>query len=621
MAADEMIEGTPTIHLLDASEAMKIAAGEVVERPASVVKELVENSLDAGATRVRIEVTSDPQRITRITVIDDGIGMNRADARLAFLPHATSKIRSLSDLAGTFSLGFRGEALASIAAVAQVTVVTRCRGEGCETATRVVARGGEILEVEDAGGPAGTTVVVEDLFFNTPARQKFLKSLPTELAQLTGALEALAISHPSVVLQFLQNGRQRLATRRGPDLLETVRAIFGDEVAGDLIPVTADHPLVRVAGYVSTPFSPRKTPSRILVSINGRPVFSRQILRAIRQGYGTLLPSHTYPTAFLDLRIDPSRVDVNVHPTKRHVRIGKELEILMVIADAVRESLSREDLTPPVRGGETAGARITPEPFPSHSPVRAHVGIPEGSTAVQESSPVSARLTDRRLRQTELSTWASPSRFSVGPGPSGLPTGMAGEESRVPDLEVIGQVGGTYILARTRGDDLVLIDQHAAHERILYDQVAGQRDARHISQELLVPVILRESPREAALLRDMARLLEERGFLVEEFGRDTFLVRGIPSVLGRLDDASSIQDLLGDIFSGEVDTPEETAEQITRSIACKGAIKAGTACTPEQCQRLVAQLRLTGNPYTCPHGRPTMVSFSRSALDALFKRI
>ncbi|HUK38063.1 MAG TPA: DNA mismatch repair endonuclease MutL [Methanomicrobiales archaeon] len=599
MAADE---GTPTIHLLDASEAMKIAAGEVVERPASVVKELVENSLDAGATRVRVEVTSDPQRITRITVTDDGIGMNRADARLAFLPHATSKIRSLADLAGTFSLGFRGEALASIAAVSQVTLVTRCRGGGCETATRVLARGGEILEVGDAGGPQGTTVVVEDLFYNTPARQKFLKSLPTELAQLTGALEALAISHPSVVLQFLQNGRQRLATRRGPDLLETVRAIFGNEVAGDLIPVAADQPLVRVAGYVSTPFSPRKTPSRILVSINGRPVFSRQILRAIRQGYGTLLPSHTYPTAFLDLRIDPSRVDVNVHPTKRHVRIGKEQEILAVIQDAVREGLSGKDLTPPVRGGESA-ARITPEPLPSHSPLRAHVGIPEAGTAVQESTPVTARLTDRRLRQTEL------------------PTGMATEESRIPDLEVIGQVGGTYILARTRGDDLVLIDQHAAHERILYDQVAGQRDARRISQELLVPVVLRESPREAELLRDMAGLLEERGFLVEEFGKDTFLVRGIPSVLGRLEDASSIQDLLGDIFSGEVDTPEETAEQITRSIACKGAIKAGTACTPEQCRRLVAQLRLTGNPYTCPHGRPTMVSFSRSALDALFKRI
>ena len=599
MAADE---GTPTIHLLDASEAMKIAAGEVVERPASVVKELVENSLDAGATRVRVEVTSDPQRITRITVTDDGIGMNRADARLAFLPHATSKIRSLADLAGTFSLGFRGEALASIAAVSQVTLVTRCRGGGCETATRVLARGGEILEVGDAGGPQGTTVVVEDLFYNTPARQKFLKSLPTELAQLTGALEALAISHPSVVLQFLQNGRQRLATRRGPDLLETVRAIFGNEVAGDLIPVAADQPLVRVAGYVSTPFSPRKTPSRILVSINGRPVFSRQILRAIRQGYGTLLPSHTYPTAFLDLRIDPSRVDVNVHPTKRHVRIGKEQEILAVIQDAVREGLSGKDLTPPVRGGESA-ARITPGPLPSHSPPRAHVGIPEAGTAVQESTPVTARLSDRRLRQTEL------------------PTGMATEESRIPDLEVIGQVGGTYILARTRGDDLVLIDQHAAHERILYDQVAGQRDARRISQELLVPVVLRESPREAELLRDMAGLLEERGFLVEEFGKDTFLVRGIPSVLGRLEDASSIQDLLGDIFSGEVDTPEETAEQITRSIACKGAIKAGTACTPEQCRRLVAQLRLTGNPYTCPHGRPTMVSFSRSALDALFKRI
>jgi DNA mismatch repair protein MutL len=220
----------------------------------------------------------------------------------------------------------------------------------------------------------------------------------------------------------------------------------------------------------------------------------------------------------------------------------------------------------------------------------------------REPSPVSARLTDRRLRQTEL------------------PTGMAGEESQVPELEVVGQIGGTYILARTRGDDLILIDQHAAHERVLYDQVTDRRDARRVSQELLVPVILRESPREAALLREITGLLGERGFVLEEFGKDTFIVRGIPSVLGRLDDASAIQDLLGDIFSGEVDTPEEAGERISRSIACKGAIKAGTACTLEQCQRLVSQLRLTKSPYTCPHGRPTMVSFSRSALDALFKR-
>src|SRR5512137_29415 len=240
-------EGTPTIRLLDPSEAMKIAAGEVVERPASVAKELVENSLDAGATRIRVEVESDPKRITRITVTDDGAGMNRADARLAFLPHATSKIRSLSDLDRTVSLGFRGEALASIAAVARVTLVTRCRGEECKTGTRVLARGGEIREVGVTGAPPGTSVTVEDLFFNTPARQKFLKSLQTELAQLAGILEALAVSHPSVTLQFVHNGRERLATHRAPDLLEAVRAVFGDEVAGDLIPLSAEGALVRVA--------------------------------------------------------------------------------------------------------------------------------------------------------------------------------------------------------------------------------------------------------------------------------------------------------------------------------------------------------------------------------------
>ena len=591
-------EGTPTIRLLDPSEAMKIAAGEVVERPASVVKELVENSLDAGSSRIQVEVTTDRKQVTRITVTDDGSGMNRADARLAFLPHATSKIRALSDLERTLSLGFRGEALASIASVSQVTLLTRCRGEGCEPGTRVIARGGEILGVEDAGAPPGTSVTVEDLFYNTPARQKFLKSLQTELAQIAGVVEALAITHPPVVFRFVLDGRERLATHRGPDLLEAIRAVYGDGVAGGLIPVSRVHPLVGISGYLSPPSSSWKTPSRVLVSVNGRPVFSRQILRAIRQGYGTLLPSHTFPVAFLDLRIDPARVDVNVHPTKRVVRVGGEQEILAVISEAVRESLGGEDLTPPVTGKgvvRTPRGGIPP-PVPG-----VPAGIPVGPV-VRETSPASARLTDMRLRQTEL------------------PTGVAGEESRVPELEVLGQIGGTYILARTPGDDLILVDQHAAHERVLYDQVTERRDTRRASQELLVPVVLEESPREAALLRGLAPLLGERGFIVEEFGRDTFLVRGIPSVLGRLEDAAGIQDLLGDIFSGEVDSPDGAGELISRSIACKGAIKAGTTITREQCERLLAQLRFTKSPWTCPHGRPTMVSFSRTALDALFKR-
>ncbi len=591
--------GTPTIRLLDPSEVTKIAAGEVVERPASVVKELVENSLDAGSTRIRVEVSSDGRRITRIAVTDDGVGMNRADARLAFLPHATSKIRALSDLGTTTSLGFRGEALASIAAVSQATLVTRCRGEGCGDATRVVARGGEVLETGEAGGPPGTTVVVEDLFYNTPARQKFLKSLQTELAQLTGVLEALAISHPRVVLQLFQNGRERLATHRGTGLLEAIRNIYGNGTAEDLIPLSADHPLVRIAGFISTPFSPRKTPSRVLISVNGRPVFSRPILRAIRRGYGTLLPPHTYPVAFLDLLMDPSRVDVNVHPAKRFVRIGEEQEILSVIEDAIRDSLGKEDLTRPVReGGETRIPAEAVLPYPA----RPAAGMAAGRPAAGEPSVASARLTERRLRQTELQT------------------GMEGEESRVPELEVLGQLGGLYILARTPGDDLILIDQHAAHERVLYDQVTAQRDGIRVSQELLVPVLLRESPREAALLRGITGLLGERGFLLEEFGKDTFLVRGIPSVLGRLEDLSAVQDIIGDLFSGETDAPEEAGERISRSIACKGAIKAGTVCTREQCQRLVAQLRLTRSPYTCPHGRPTMVSFSKAALDVLFRR-
>ena len=375
MAAEE---GTPTIHLLDPSEAMKIAAGEVVERPASVVKELVENSLDAGSTRIRVEVSSSGKEITRMSVTDNGTGMNRADARLAFLPHATSKIRALSDLENTLSLGFRGEALASIAAVSQVTLVTRCRGEGCGNATRVRVRGGEVLELSDAGAPPGTTVVVEDLFYNTPARQKFLKSLQAEPRP---APPAPWRPSPSPIPRWSSRSSITAGSASrpagAPTSLRRSGTCTGTRLQGTSSPYLPTTRSSGSSGYISTPFSPRKTPSRVHISINDRPVFSRQIMRAIRWGYGTLLPSHTYPVAFLDLRIDPSRVDVNVHPTKRHVRIGREQELLAVIEEAVREGLMKQDLTPPVH--ESGTVRISQR---DHALTRLRVPRQRGSRKI-----------------------------------------------------------------------------------------------------------------------------------------------------------------------------------------------------------------------------------------------
>ncbi|MFA5267939.1 MAG: DNA mismatch repair endonuclease MutL [Methanoregula sp.] len=596
--------GAPRIHVLDPATVNQIAAGEVVERPASVVKELIENAIDAGAGSITIDLTASKEAITVIRVTDNGCGMSPADANLAFVPHATSKISSLEDLDRIHTLGFRGEALATIAAVSRVTLVTKPRDSGAVPGTRIVIEGGKEIEIAGTGAPDGTSIIVEDLFFNTPARKKFQKSKNTELAHIHDILEGISLSHPEVAFHLTYNGTEQLVTDRTTRTLDTIARLFGSNVIRDLIPVDASLPFLTVSGFVSRPSLARKDRARMIVSVNQRFISSPPVNDAIKAGYGTLLPKDRFPVAFLNLSIDTTLVDVNVHPTKKQIRLSREKEITEMIRESVREALLAHDLIP-AAGAPTAMMQIVPEPPTAPAQSYEHSPSP-APTGVFECTHAGTAGTDQRLRQTELPVDSTPTYLV---------------SSLLPEIEVIGEFGGIYILARTTGDELLLIDQHAAHERILYEQVTGLEQEIRPSQELISPVVLHRTPKEAAILKDLLPALASEGFTLEGFGGDAFLVRAVPVVLGRIEETTIIDEIVSDLVSEEAAQSVSNRERITRIVACRGAVKAGTVCTREQSQRIVDQLRRMKNPFTCPHGRPTMIRFTRKELDAMFKRI
>jgi DNA mismatch repair protein MutL len=530
--------------------------------------------------------------------------MSPADAKLAFIPHATSKIHSLEDLHRIVTLGFRGEALATIAAISRVTLVTKPRGSGAIPGTRIVIAGGTVLETAGTGAPDGTSVLVEDLFFNTPARKKFQKSKNTELAHIHDILEGICLSHPDIAFHLKYNGTVHLVTDRTSRPLDTIARLFGSEVIRDLVPVDATLPILSITGFVSRPSLARKDRARMIVSVNQRFITSPAINDAIKAGYGTLLPKDRFPVAFLNMSIDTTLVDVNVHPTKKQIRLSREKEITEMVRTSVRDALLASDLIP------AAGQPGTMMPLvsePPATPVKTYdISTMPAPAGVFECSHAGTAATDQRLRQTELSVDTDPTYLV---------------SSLLPAIEVIGEFSGIYILARTQGDELLLIDQHAAHERILYEQVSGQLQETRPSQELISPVVLHRTPKEAAILRDLLPALALEGFILEGFGGDAFLVRAVPVVLGRLEETTIIDDIISDLVSEDAAQTVSNRERITRIVACRGAVKAGTVCTREQSQRIVDQLRRMKNPFTCPHGRPTMIRFTRKELDTMFRRI
>lgn len=570
----------PKIHILDEATVNKIAAGEVIERPASVVKELIENSIDAGATDIRIEIEKGGKKLIRIT--DNGCGMDREDASLSFVKHSTSKIHRLEDIENIMTMGFRGEALSSICAVAKVEIITKTK-EGL-AGTKVVIHGGKLIGISDAGAPDGTSITVEELFFNTPARKKYLKSDSTELSHIADAVTKNAMGHNNVSFTLLHNGKELVRSPASP-LQETILHIYGQEVARAMLPVNFSSRFATVTGAVSKPAITRGSMDAQSFYINSRNVTSRALSFALRRGYGTLIPQGRFPVAVLKISVDTREVDVNVHPTKNQVRLSHEWEISEAVTMAVSGALSGQDLVPPVKTTQSLLYEKA-----------------ESSAVVREEDArfrVTVKDTERRLRRTEMGT---------------------GEKanSEKPQVKVLGQIDALYVIAETK-DGLMIIDQHAAHERILFEQVRDSK--RSDSQELIVPINLELDPKEMVLIKECIPYLEEFGFRISEFGPDAFAVTAVPLVLGKLEDPGLVHDIITDILSeGKIKDETGIFERVTKSIACRGAIKGGADCSGEQMERLIEQLFLTGNPYTCPHGRPTMVSFNREELDKLFKR-
>ncbi len=562
------------IHILDENTVNKIAAGEVIERPSSVVKELIENSIDAGARDIKIDVINGGKRLIRVR--DNGHGMSREDASISFMKHATSKIKRIEDLENLTTMGFRGEALSSIASVAKVELITKTRDE--LSATRVVVHGGKLICIEETGAPEGTMVTVEELFYNTPARRKYLKSDATELAHIIDVVAKNALGHNNISFSLSHNGKQILHSPASQHLIDTIIHIYGSEVAKSMLPVIADFKFVSIRGFLSKPELTRGSVNFLSLYINDRNITSKSISSALRKGYGSLLPKGRFPVAVLKLYIDRKDVDINVHPTKREVRLSHEKEISDAVTQAVRTTLMNRNLVPTLKAEALRHAKT-------------QVKVRE----VRESGVVfSVRDTERRLRRTEQDI-----------------------RTKLPEVKILGHVDKMYIIAEIDGE-IRIIDQHAAHERILFEQI----NRRSIdTQELIVPINLELDYKEKAMMKECLPYLEEFGFRISEFGPHSFAVTSIPSVLGKLEKPEVVHDIIMDILSeGRIKDDTGMFERVSKSIACKGAVKAGADFSYEQMEKLVLQLLSTQNPHTCPHGRPTMISLDRKELDRMFRR-
>ena len=588
-----------------------IAAGEVVERPASVVKELVENAFDAGATGVRVAI----QRggLGAIRVNDDGGGIPATELELAVTRHATSKLATADDLAHVATLGFRGEALASIGAVSHLEIVSR--PPDAATGARLRMVGGEITDQGATGGPAGTTITVRNLFYNVPARAAFQKSPTTEARHVITALGALALVRPDIALSLTNNGRDALQAPGTGELLDAIAAVYGPEVAGRLVPLPALEERGRaVAGFTALPDEHRANRQYLAFLVNGRWVRSPFLAHAVAEAYRAMLPGGRHPVAVIRLDVPPDDIDVNVHPTKAEVRLRNERLVYGLVQRAVREALTAQDraTVPQWAGG-------SPDPAPSHP-----------SSAPTSGAAASGRAVPMRRDEGAGSSFGAALAAAAG----GVRTAATADEeppALLPDgavqqgqLQVLGQIAKTYIVA-AGGTGLYLIDQHSAHERVLYEQLLreaadpGAESGERNRQLLLAPEVVAFSPTQHAWLAEHGEVLAELGFSLEPFGDQSWLVRAVPATLGQRSHAGAIAEVIDGALGREYgDGP--MADRTRWSVACHGAVKSGDALTPTEMAEIIRQLEACDLGRTCPHGRPTMIHLSQDQLAREFGR-
>jgi DNA mismatch repair protein MutL len=607
------------IRILPPDVAAKIAAGEVVERPASVVKELVENSIDAGASHIRVEILMGGRRL--IQVMDDGCGVPAEEIPLAFARHATSKLASVEDLNRVTTLGFRGEALASVAAVSLLTLSSRPANQAAGMRIRLEA--GQQTSLGTVGAAAGTIVTVENLFYNVPARLKFLKANATEAGHVHRIVSHYALAYPHIRFSLQTDQRLTFQTSGNGQLFDALAAVFSLETARQMIEVEAaeagdkgyqrssDQP-VRVYGYTGVPSLHRGSRDQMVFFVNKRWIQDRALSQAVIQAYHTFLPVGRYPLAVLNVELDPAEVDVNVHPTKAEVKFQDPRLIFKAVQRAVREAVIAAAPAPHYRSLSTPPTHYLPSDFGG-----GHAGdVSFWSHRPSGGAGLEAGQFGFEAQRTLPFTEESQGERKAGDSHLTLPSSSSG----LPPMRVIGQIQQMYIV--TEGPDgLYLIDQHAAHERILYEKLAVQRAQAGVPrQQLLEPAVVELSPGYAAVLEAELDVLAEVGFDIEAFGGTTYRIRAVPEILNQAEPGQALVDILAEMADGAIPLAKETHEKIAITVCKRASIRGGQLLSMEEMRELVRQLEATSAPRTCPHGRPTMLHLSGAQLAREFGR-
>ena len=641
------------ITILDQNTINKIAAGEVIERPASVVKELLENAIDAKATAVTVEIRDGGTSMIRVT--DNGSGIPKDQISLAFLRHATSKIRAVEDLFTISSLGFRGEALASIAAVSQVELITKTNGS--LTGFRYEIEGGAEKGLEEVGAPDGTTFIARNLFYNTPVRRKFLKSPATEGAYVADLVEKIALSHPDISLRFIQNNQNKLYTSGNHSLKDLVYTIYGREVAGNLLEVQGQEGEIRISGFAGKPLIGRGNRNYENYFINGRYIKSNIISKAIEDAYKPYLMQHKYPFTLLHFDIDQDFIDVNVHPTKMELRFKDGDLVYRAVFDAVSKALAYRELIPQVslekekekpKAEEKTGEKTarTPHPEPFEYQRRQALGetvkreLPEAGKPLERRGPEPVLLREEpaarlygakaapEIAKPEVPKPELPKLEVPKPEPKKpAPVQMDLFEEKFLDPasrkrhRLIGQVFGTYWMVEYDGQ-LIIIDQHAAHEKVLYEKTMDALKTRRFDTQMISPpLILTLNTNEALLLEQYMDSFTHLGFEIEPFGGNEFAVRGVPSNLLSIAKKELLMEMIDNLSQeGLAGEPDLICERVA-SMSCKAAVKGNHVMSQAEADALIDQLLKLKNPYHCPHGRPVMVSMTKYELEKKFKRI
>ena len=610
------------VKLLDTVTINKIAAGEVVERPASCVKELVENAIDAAANRIEVEILEGGKTLIRVT--DNGVGMSIEDAVLALRRHATSKLSSVEDLQSISTLGFRGEALPTIAAVSNLTLQTRATNS--ELGTKIKVSGGKILDTNDVGCKLGTTILVENLFFNVPARFKFLKTTQTEAGKIHDFIVKLALSRPDISFKFINGNRSVLMTPGNGKLLDTLTAIYGVELANSLLAVKFSAGDFEISGYVSKPNFLTSYRSRQTFIVNGRVIANKTIYKAIDEGYKSLVSKTGYPLVVLKIDLPQNAIDVNVHPQKIEVKFQDEGELFSNVQRAIRETVSEKRVTSDLR------QVAAPPDKPSYSQMNLdeYFGDAPKSDFIIDPKEDKPKLTIDEMREvvnkSEESLLDEENIFEEEIKPA--PPEPKISEKPLEKFYPIGQVALCYIVAQS-DSDLYLIDQHAAHERILFDKLSSYVD-NVPAQILLIHENLKFDSRETAAIENNLELFDKLGFSMELSGENEFRLKSVPVDTANADASAMLREIISSLpendFPAQVDESRraEIAANIRRTViaiaSCRGAIKAGQKLSQREMEILLNDLSNTPHPHTCPHGRPTIIKFSRADLAKMFKR-